>query len=283
MLKTDVKKLIAGGLSGWEAGLLVFRDSWEVDHDRPGLLTKRDIDRLRNGLRSTKDTQDYNSLISLYRVVDFISRQRQYVYLHSIMPVWSVISLVGVMASLAKDIFIQDIFTEIADAGTPQELASIKARYEKEKLRQLLLTEVPEGEPLGYTAARLVRECNKTARSILSGLREVAAATQVLREVGELVHLELAGPVTSGEYAGADYAIGNDDSLLQYHATREIVPDLGPAFKGLHLPDIPPLDKIKPLSRTVDKYRSWIAEQIGDDWWTRPLEGPGAEEEAKDG
>ncbi len=283
--KAEVKKLIAGGLSGWEAGLLVFRDSWEVDHDRPGLLTKRDIDRLRNGLRSSKDTEAYNALISLYRVVDFIRRQRQYVFLQSIMPIWSVISLVGVMAALAKDLFIEDVFAEIADAGSPEELAAITARYEKQKLRQLLLTEVKQGEPLGETAARLVSDCNKAARSILSGLREVAAATQVLREVGEVVGFDLMALEDSGgcDQEGVAYSLVDEDVLLQYQATRQIVPDLGPAFKGLRLPAIPPLHKVKPHAATADKYRSWIAEKIGEDWWIQSLEGPGEEEEAKDG
>ena len=86
-LRASVKKLMAKGLSAQEAGRLVFMDSWEVDHDRASLLIRRDIDRLRNGLRSSKDTQEYNAIIGLYRVVDFIRREREFVYLRSILQV----------------------------------------------------------------------------------------------------------------------------------------------------------------------------------------------------
>lgn len=72
--KDKVKKLLEKDLTGWEAGLLVFQDSWEVDHDREGFLSKADIQALKSRLISQKDMADYNRLIHLYRSVDYMNK-----------------------------------------------------------------------------------------------------------------------------------------------------------------------------------------------------------------
>lgn len=70
----DIKRLLSKGLSGWEAGVLVFEDSW-LDSKGAGFLTQRDIELIKSSLRSQQDNQDYNRLISAYRIADYIERQ----------------------------------------------------------------------------------------------------------------------------------------------------------------------------------------------------------------
>lgn len=73
--KKDIRQLLKKGLTGWQAGLLVFEDSWLVDHGGEGFLGPEDISAIKAGLRTPRDTEDYNTLIRLYRVVDYIERQ----------------------------------------------------------------------------------------------------------------------------------------------------------------------------------------------------------------
>lgn len=272
-LRASVKKLMAKGLSAQEAGRLVFMDSWEVDHDRASLLIRRDIDRLRNGLRSSKDTQEYNAIIGLYRVVDFIRREREFVYLRSILQVKDVINATITMSLLRDmDTLTEELLTA-AEADSREKLVSILAEVKDSEVWRLIMRDVDESEPSHQTLDRLIVECITTAKSILPGLRKVAAATQVLCEVGE--YLQLPDGFLTSEDVDTD-----DDPWAKYLAARARSAE---AFKGRRLPAIPPLERIRPEAATLAKYRSWIAERIGEDWWMRSLEGPGGEEEAKDG
>ena len=272
-LRASVKKLMAKGLSAQEAGRLVFMDSWEVDHDRASLLIRRDIDRLRNGLRSSKDTQEYNAIIGLYRVVDFIRREREFVYLRSILQVKDVINATITMSLLRDmDTLTEELLTA-AEADSREKLVSILAEVKDSEVWRLIMRDVDESEPSHQTLDRLIAECITTAKSILPGLRKVAAATQVLYEVGE--YLQLPEGFLTSEDVDTD-----DDPWAKYLAARARSAE---AFKGRRLPAIPPLESIRPEAATLAKYRSWIAERIGEDWWMRSLEGPGEEEEAKDG
>ncbi len=74
-VKTDIKRLMSQGLTGWQAGLLVFEDSWRESLGGESLLTERDISLLKSGLKTQKDTQDYNTLIGLYRTADYIFKE----------------------------------------------------------------------------------------------------------------------------------------------------------------------------------------------------------------
>ena len=268
-LRASVKKLMAKGLSAQEAGRLVFMDSWEVDHDRASLLIRRDIDRLRNGLRSSKDTQEYNAIIGLYRVVDFIRREREFVYLRSLLQVKDVINATITMELLKAE----DTLIKVAGAAKEEQVATALAALKESDIWQLIMKGVDESEPSHQTLDRLIAECITTAKSILPGLRKVAAATQVLYEVGE--YLQLPDGFLTSEDVDTD-----DDPWAKYLAARARSAE---AFKGRRLPAIPPLESIRPEAATLAKYRSWIAERIGEDWWMRSLKGPGAEEEAKDG
>ena len=73
--KADIKKILSKGLTGREAGKLVFQDNWLADTGRGGFLSERDISSIKAGLRSDKDIKEYNSYIRLYKYVDYTLKE----------------------------------------------------------------------------------------------------------------------------------------------------------------------------------------------------------------
>ena len=73
--KADIKKILSKGLTGREAGKLVFQDNWLADTGRGGFLKDRDISSIKAGLRSDKDIKEYNSYIRLYKYVDYTLKE----------------------------------------------------------------------------------------------------------------------------------------------------------------------------------------------------------------
>ena len=73
--KTDIRKLIRGGLTGEEAGKLVFQDNWLADRGKKGLLDKRDIADIKASLKTSRDIKVYNSYIRLYELVDYTLKE----------------------------------------------------------------------------------------------------------------------------------------------------------------------------------------------------------------
>lgn len=69
--KMDIKKLLAGGLTGKEAARLILQDSWDVDHHKEGFLSDRDISTIKVNLKTTQDIEDYNKRVELYRLIDY--------------------------------------------------------------------------------------------------------------------------------------------------------------------------------------------------------------------
>ncbi len=69
--KDEFRRLLSKGITGWEAGLLVFEDSWLASRNE-GFLSPKDIDTIKAGLRSPQDITDYNRLIHLHRTADYI-------------------------------------------------------------------------------------------------------------------------------------------------------------------------------------------------------------------
>jgi len=69
--KADVKRILSKGLTGLEAAKLILQDNVEVDHDREGLLSKADIQRIKASLTSPQDIADYNRWMRVYQLVDY--------------------------------------------------------------------------------------------------------------------------------------------------------------------------------------------------------------------
>ena len=81
--KTDVKRLLSKGLTGKEAGRLVFKDNWLTDTQRGGFLSEKDVSSLKAGLKSDKDIKEYNSFIRLYKYVDYTLKELRIVALEA--------------------------------------------------------------------------------------------------------------------------------------------------------------------------------------------------------
>jgi hypothetical protein len=73
--KADIKKILSKGLTGREAGKLIFQDNWLVDTSRGGFLSERDMSSLKAGLRSERDIKEYNSYVRLYKYVDYTLKE----------------------------------------------------------------------------------------------------------------------------------------------------------------------------------------------------------------
>lgn len=69
--KTELRKLLRGGLTGEEAGKLVLQDNWLADRGQEGFLDNKDIASIKASLKTPHDIQVYNSYIKLYELVDY--------------------------------------------------------------------------------------------------------------------------------------------------------------------------------------------------------------------
>lgn len=67
--KADLKRLLAKGLSGKEAGKLVVQHSYAIERGGSGLLSEKDIQTLRASLKTQDDIRDYNRAFNVYRAV----------------------------------------------------------------------------------------------------------------------------------------------------------------------------------------------------------------------
>jgi hypothetical protein len=81
--KADVKKILSKGLTGKEAGKLVFLDNWLTDTMRGGFLSEKDVSSIKAGLKTEKDIKEYNSYIRLYKYVDYTLKEARIVALEA--------------------------------------------------------------------------------------------------------------------------------------------------------------------------------------------------------
>ena len=73
--KADIKKILSKGLTGREAGKLIFQDNWLVDTRRGGFLSERDMSSIKAGMRTDRDIKEYNSYVRLYKYVDYTLKE----------------------------------------------------------------------------------------------------------------------------------------------------------------------------------------------------------------
>jgi len=81
--KTDIKKILSKGLTGKQAGKLIFQDNWLVDTRRGGFLSERDMSSIKAGLKTDRDIKEYNSYVRLYRYVDYTLKEARIVSLEA--------------------------------------------------------------------------------------------------------------------------------------------------------------------------------------------------------
>jgi hypothetical protein len=73
--KARLKKLLTKGLTGWEAGALIFREGLEREWGKQGYLTDSDIETIRNSLKTNEDREAYNRFLDTAILVDRITHQ----------------------------------------------------------------------------------------------------------------------------------------------------------------------------------------------------------------
>lgn len=67
--KPDIKELVAGGLTGWEAGRLILRESYWGGKGQ-GVLTAKEKEAIRNSLKTVGDTAVFNYLMEVGQVLE---------------------------------------------------------------------------------------------------------------------------------------------------------------------------------------------------------------------
>lgn len=73
--KARLKRLLTKGLTGWQAGALIFREGLEREWGRQGYLTDSEIETIRNSLNTNKQIEAYNSFRDTAILVDRINDQ----------------------------------------------------------------------------------------------------------------------------------------------------------------------------------------------------------------
>ena len=67
MKKATISKLLAKGLTGWEAGKLILQDLIDSYHGRDSVLTEADMATIQNAPMEGADVRDYNTFMALCR------------------------------------------------------------------------------------------------------------------------------------------------------------------------------------------------------------------------
>lgn len=186
----DIKRLLSKGLSGWEAGVLVFEDSW-LESKGAGFLTDRDIELLKSSLKSQQDAQDYNRLIGAYRIADFIERQAD-------MAIMSAAYFLERVAGIGYLEF-SSLMTRIALRSMPlpvteKELKSLKAQQRRRLLNRYYCLEQVISWRAYALASEVLREAydeDEMAEEAPELYQQAEAEIQALIESGKLKPVKL--------------------------------------------------------------------------------------------
>jgi hypothetical protein len=214
-IKTDVKRLMSTGLTGWQAGLLVFEDSWKSSYGK-SFLTEKDISYLYSSLRTQKDIQDYNTLIRLYRTADYLSRQTISA-IFSVAVILERISGRGFM--LLATYMARTALKSLPLPVTEKELESLKASQRKSLLHKYYcLEEVISLRAYAQASEELKEEADDciTKDNAPELYQQAEAEIQALIEAGKLKPVKLdvlasSEEVRSGERRDIEWWTGDYD------------------------------------------------------------------------
>ena len=202
--KSDIKRLLKKGLTGWEAGLLVFEDSWLTDRDKEGFLSQSDLGAIKSSLHSQRDIADYNRLIQLYRTVDYISRQASTMVLAA---GWQVERAIGLAEVAAMGYIARTRFSFLPLIVTEKQLQDMKAE-QREKLskRYYCLNEV--------IAKRAYHKAREQASKLPLDPEDIEVEAPELWQQAEQ---QIAGMIQAGELPEPTKLDikASDDSILE--------------------------------------------------------------------
>ncbi len=204
--KPDVKRLLAKGLSGREAGKLVVQHAYAIDRGGSGFLSEKDIQTLQASLKTQRDVEDYNRVLDVYRTV-FVTIQEA-----------KILSLV-----MQKDLHdvesqldayhwsqgVSDVYRWLPVILTEKDYKAVKAR-QKRRLRRRLYS---IGEVVGRRTDELLGGPDK-AEDATEEEWDAAHATadqevQKLLKAGKLKPLRLAHRADRYTVAEAEAALAD--------------------------------------------------------------------------
>jgi len=192
----DLKKILAKGLTGKEAGRLILQDFWDADHDREDLLSETDIRAIKSSLKTNRDIEDYNRLIDMYRLVDFTLKEARILALETENILLHAENEIKVYTLEDNVRMIQ--ICQIPTIVTQKQYEELKAKQKENRLREVInLKEILEqrarmisspeiqtehiaGDEKGYTDGFLIDFLQKNHpdlwRQVVSEMLEVIKA-----------------------------------------------------------------------------------------------------------
>jgi hypothetical protein len=206
--KRDIGKLLRRGLTGWEAGLLILEDSWISGQHLKGLegfLSDSDISNIKAGLKTEQDIKDYNQLMQLYRIADYINREADRSILGASMLLERAagvgyLRLAPIMAKELLDMMPQ-VMTE---KQYKEERKTSKERWRQRELQEIvalcniLLSRATHGGPK-CTAAEMIEE----PLEVIDFLREKHPAV-LQKAIRDIVALIKAGKLKPAQLSQED-------------------------------------------------------------------------------
>ncbi len=132
--KTDIRRLIRGGLTGEEAGKLVLQDNWLVDRGKEGFLSERDMADIKSSIKTSHDIDTYNSYIKLYQLVDYTLKDAKiYAREAQFYLLWLDKRLEGLLKRSAYNWL---LFTDIPAIVTQKQYEELSQKQRELKLKQ---------------------------------------------------------------------------------------------------------------------------------------------------
>lgn len=285
--RQEVKRMLREGLTGQEAGRLVLLDSVEVDHGRPGILTPKELERIKRSLLP-EEASVYNSLVYAYQLTGYSLLEAGGHYLEAMLNLERVSSpltlylLEGILQEARK--WYPLIWTEkqLQELGPPPEgrpvaiiqkpdpdLLDDRGYYDlpeplnEELIRSLTLVklieeELKEADP-NYLESLLI--FSQRARDHMKALK---AYHQALEELSSLLDVPLTedfGPWWQSLERTADQY----NRAFTFHGTG-LLKITVEGDKGQRLSQIR-LSMLKPDLDSLAYMRDRIAMALGEAWW----------------
>jgi len=132
--KADLKRLLAKGLSGKEAGKLVVQHAYAIDRGGSGFLSDKDIQTLQASLKTQDDIRDYNRVLDVYRAV-YVTIQEAKIL--SLLVERDLRSVESQLESYLVSQGVSDVYRWLPVIVTEKDYQAMKAR-QKRRLRKRL-------------------------------------------------------------------------------------------------------------------------------------------------
>ena len=284
--RQEVKRMLREGLTGQEAGRLVLLDSVEVDHGRPGILTSKELERIKRSLLP-EEASVYNAIVYAYQMTGYSLLEAHGHYLEAMLNLErtaSPITLYAIEAMLQEArkwypliwtekqlqentppegrpvAIIHDPDPELMD---DQGYYSIPEPLSEGMIKSLtlvkLLEEDLEGEEPGYL--EVLNIFSKRARDHIRALK---AYHQALEELSSLLDV----PLTE-DFGPWWQSLGNKadeyNKAFSLHGTG-LLKITVEGDKGERLSQIR-LKMLKADQDLLDYMRDRIAMALGENWW----------------